>query len=89
MKAIITTVGKDQVGIIANVSNYLANNQVNIIDVSQTIMNSYFTMLMMVEFVDDQADIMQVSTDLAKLGTSLGVEINLRNAEIYEAMHRL
>lgn len=89
MKAILTTVGQDQVGIIAGVSNYLAQKQINILDVSQTIMNGYFTMMMMVEVPSGDLDFVQVATELKDLGTKLGVEINIRNADLYQAMHQL
>lgn len=89
MKAILTTVGQDQVGIIAGVSNYLAQKQINILDVSQTIMSGYFAMMMMVEVPSADLDFVQVATELKDLGTKLGVEINIRNADLYQAMHQL
>ena len=89
MKAILTTVGQDQVGIIAGVSNYLAQKQINILDVSQTIMSGYFTMMMMVEVPSADLDFVQVAMELKDLWTKLGVEINIRNADLYQAMHQL
>jgi ACT domain-containing protein len=88
MKAILTTIGKDQVGIVANVSQYLAQKQINILDLSQTIMDGYFTMMMMVEIPTTVA-IEEVASQLNDLGKQLGVEINIRNEEIYRAMHQL
>lgn len=88
MKAIVTTVGQDQVGIIAGVSHYLSIAQINILDVSQTIMSGYFTMMMMVEVPADQ-DFTKLAADLKDLGTQLGVEINIRNERLYQAMHQL
>lgn len=88
MKAIVTTVGQDQVGIIAGVSHYLSTAQINILDVSQTIMSGYFTMMMMVEVPADQ-DFTKLAADLKDLGTQLGVEINIRNEQLYQAMHQL
>ncbi|MEK1380673.1 ACT domain-containing protein [Limosilactobacillus fermentum] len=88
MKAIVTTVGQDQVGIIAGVSHYLSTAQINILDVSQTIMSGYFTMMMMVEVPSDQ-DFTKLAADLKDLGTQLGVEINIRNERLYQAMHQL
>ena len=88
MKAIVTTVGQDQVGIIAGVSHYLSTAQINILDVSQTIMSGYFTMMMMVEVPADQ-DFTKLAADLKDLGTQLGVEINIRNKRLYQAMHQL
>ncbi|MEE6662773.1 ACT domain-containing protein [Limosilactobacillus fermentum] len=88
MKAIVTTIGQDQVGIIAGVSHYLSTAQINILDVSQTIMSGYFTMMMMVEVPADQ-DFTKLAADLKDLGTQLGVEINIRNERLYQAMHQL
>ncbi|MEE6671239.1 ACT domain-containing protein [Limosilactobacillus fermentum] len=88
MKAIVTTVGQDQVGIIAGVSHHLSTAQINILDVSQTIMSGYFTMMMMVEVPADQ-DFTKLAADLKDLGTQLGVEINIRNERLYQAMHQL
>ncbi|WP_455419530.1 ACT domain-containing protein [Limosilactobacillus fermentum] len=88
MKAIVTTVGQDQVGIIAGVSHYLSTAQINILDVSQTIMSGYFTMMMMVAVPADQ-DFTKLAADLKDLGPQLGVEINIRNERLYQAMHQL
>ena len=87
MKAILTTVGEDQVGIIAGVSQYLAENKVNILDLSQTIMDGYFTMMMMVDVPENEFGVL--AQELADLGQKLGVEIRIRNEEIYRAMHHL
>lgn len=88
MRAILTTIGKDKTGIIAGVSSYLAQNDINIVDVSQTIMDGYFTM-MMVDVDDDAADFEKLTQELDALGTKLGVDINIRNQEMYDAMHQL
>ncbi|MEQ2869520.1 ACT domain-containing protein [Ligilactobacillus ruminis] len=89
MKAILTTVGEDQVGIIAGVSQYLAENKVNILDLSQTIMDGYFTMMMMVDVPENEKEFSVLAQELADLGQKLGVEIRIRNEEIYRAMHHL
>lgn len=89
MRAILTTIGKDKTGIIAGVSSYLAQNGINIVDVSQTIMDGYFTMMMMVDVDDDAADFEKLTQELDALGTKLGVDINIRNQEMYDAMHQL
>lgn len=89
MRAILTTIGKDKTGIIAGVSSYLAQNDINIVDVSQTIMDGYFTMMMMVDVDDDAADFEKLTQELDTLGTKLGVDINIRNQEMYDAMHQL
>ena len=89
MRAILTTIGKDKTGIIAGVSSYLAQNDINIVDVSQTIMDGYFTMMMMVDVDDDAGDFEKLTQELDALGTKLGVDINIRNQEMYDAMHQL
>ena len=89
MRAILTTIGKDKTGIIAGVSSYLAQNDINIVDVSQTIMDGYFTMMMMVDVDDAADDFEKLTQELDALGTKLGVDINIRNQEMYDAMHQL
>ena len=89
MRAILTTIGKDKTGIIAGVSSYLAESGINIVDVSQTIMDGYFTMMMMVDVDDVTADFEKLTQELDALGTKLGVDINIRNQEMYDAMHQL
>lgn len=88
MRAILTTVGQDKTGIIAGVSSFLAEKDINILDLSQTIMNGYFTMMMVVD-VSDEADFSALSTELKELGKKLSVEINIRNEKMYAAMHEL
>lgn len=89
MRAILTTIGKDKTGIIAGVSSYLAESGINIVDVSQTIMDGYFTMMMMVDVDDATADFEKLTQELDALGAKLGVDINIRNQEMYDAMHQL
>jgi len=88
MKAVVTVLGEDQVGIIAKVSTLLAQKKINILDVSQTIMDGNFVMMMSV-MVPENLDSHQLTTEFTKLGKKIGVEINLRNAKIYDAMHTL
>lgn len=88
MKAILTVLGKDKVGIIAEVSRVLAENEINILDVSQTIMEDNFVMMMMVNIPEDK-DIQGLSTKFTNLGNKLNLEINLRNEELFDAMHNL
>ena len=88
MKAVLTTVGKDQVGIVAGVSQCLAQQGINILDLSQTIMDGYFTMMMVV-LVPEDKEFAQVAKTLHDLGEKLNVKINLRNQELYQAMHQI
>lgn len=88
MKAILTTIGKDKPGIVAGVSAFLAEQDINILDISQTIMDGNFTMMMMVQLDDDQ-DFNQLIDQLNQLGKKLDVDINVRNEALYNAMHQL
>lgn len=88
MRAILTVIGKDKVGIIAGVSTKLAEMDINILDVSQTIMDEYFTMMMAVA-VQQTADFDKIRKELNELGDKLGVKISIQNEEIFNAMHKL
>lgn len=88
-KCIITVVGKDTVGIIAKVCTYLAEANINILDISQTIVNGYFNMMAVVDATESKKEIAVVSTELAQLGVAIGVKIQCQRAEIFEKMHRL
>lgn len=89
MRAVITVVGKDAVGIIAKVSGYLSEENVNILDISQTIMGDVFTMIMMVDTRASKKPFSTLSSELAALGEKIGVQIGLQNEELFESMHRI
>ena len=88
-KTIITVVGKDTVGIIARVCTYLAENEVNILDISQTIVQGYFNMMMIVDMQKSIKVHDEISTDLTKIGEELGVIIKCQREEIFNKMHRI
>ena len=88
MRAILTVIGKDKVGIIAKVSQTLADLDLNIIDVTQTILNEYFTMMMVLESKGN-ADFKLIREKLDQTAEQLGVDIRIQNAEIFDAMHKL
>ena len=88
-KCIVTVVGKDTVGIIAKVCTYLADNQINILDISQTIVQGYFNMMMVVDAANMKKDFAVVCDELEALGTEIGVAIRCQRQEIFEKMHRL
>ena len=88
-KGIITVVGKDQVGIIAKVCTYLAENDVNILDISQTIVQDYFNMMMIVNHDASTKAFNNLSDELAALGQKIGVDIKIQHEEIFNMMHRL
>lgn len=89
MKAIITVVGKDKVGIIAGVSTLLAEANVNILDISQTILQEYFTMIMLVDLSHTKLSLETLKEKLNKKGEELGVSIRLQHEDIFQAMHRI
>ena len=87
-KTIITVVGKDVVGIIAKVCSYLASKQINVLDISQTIVQEYFNMMMIVDTTHiDSVD--QLSADLEALGKEIGVQVKCQREEIFNMMHRI
>lgn len=88
-KCIITVVGKDTVGIIAKVCTYLAENQINILDISQTIVQGYFNMMMITDMDKTSKEIGDVFDELEEIGNEIGVTIRCQRAEIFEKMHRL
>ena len=88
-KTIITVVGKDTKGIIAKVCTYLADNNVNILDISQTIVQEYFNMMMIVDMTKMEKPFVQASDELTKLGESVGVQVKCQPEEIFDVMHRI
>ena len=88
-KTIITVVGKDTVGIIAKVCTYLANNRINILDISQTIVQDYFNMMMIVDMNDSSKPFTDIADELVQIGEEIGVVIHCQREEIFESMHRI
>lgn len=88
-KCIITVLGKDTVGIIARVCTYLAAHNINILDISQTIVDSYFHMMAIVDVTNCEKEVAAVASDLEEIGAELGVKIHCQREEIFEKMHRL
>ena len=89
MKAIVTVTGKDTTGIIAKVCTLLADNDVNILDISQTVMHEYFTMSMLVDLEKSAKDIVSLGDDLEKLGKANGFVIRTQREEIFDLMYRV
>ena len=87
--AIITVVGNDQVGIIAKVSNFLSGKQINIADISQTILSGNFVMMMMVDLSSSSVSIDKLREEMNELGEKLNVEINIMHERVFSAMHRV
>lgn len=88
-KAIITVVGKDTVGIIAKVCTYLAENQINILNISQTIVDGYFNMMMIVDVTNTTKSFGEIDTEITRLGEQTGVQVKIQLEDIFDRMHRL
>lgn len=88
-KAVVTVLGKDSVGIIYNVSGVLADNKINILDISQTIMGDIFSMVMIIDIEESKISFDALSDILDKKGEELGVKITVCREDIFNAMHRI
>lgn len=89
MRAIITVIGKDRVGIIAGVSNILADTNVNILDITQTIMQDVFTMITLVDIANCNIPFHDLSERLENKGIELGLRIQIQHEDIFNSMHRI
>ena len=88
-RTIITVVGKDTVGIIAKVCTYMADNQINILDISQTIIQGFFNMMMIVDTSKMTIDYATMTDEITRLGEKTGVQIKCQKEEIFDKMHRI
>ena len=88
-KTIITVVGKDNVGITAKICTYLAENQINILDITQTIVQGFFNMMMIVDLSGTEKPFADISKELTQIGEEIGVDIKCQREEIFEKMHRI
>lgn len=88
-KTIITVVGKDTVGIIAKVCTYLSEHNINVLDISQTIVSGYFNMMMIVDMNHTKISFLDCQKELEVLGGQIGVSIKCQKEEIFEKMHRI
>ncbi len=88
-KCIVTVLGKDTVGIVARVCTYLAENRINILDISQTIIQGYFNMMVIADISGLDKDFKVICDEMEKLGDEIGVSIHCQREEIFEKMHRL
>ena len=89
MKAIVTVIARDRVGIMATVANIMANNGINILDISQTIMQDYFTMVMLVDLKECKMPFAEVASLLKQTGEELELNIRIQREDIFDAMHRI
>ena len=89
MKAIVTVVGKDRVGIIAGVCVKLAEYNINVLDISQTVMQGYFTMMMATDVSGSTLPLAELATAMEQVGKEMGLSIRVQREDIFEAMHRI
>ncbi len=88
-KTVISVVGKDKVGIIYKVCEYLAGNQINILDIAQTIVQDWFNMMMIVNIQETPKDFATIALELRQIGEEIGVTITLQQEEIFDMMHEI
>lgn len=89
MRAVITVIGKDTTGIIAKVSNILFENKINILDISQTILQDFFTMITIVDFEKCTVKFEDVQSELNSLGVEMGLSIRMQHEDIFNSMHNI
>lgn len=89
MRAIITVVGKDKIGIIAGITSVLSKHKVNVLDISQTILQEYFTMIMLVDLSRMEISLAELKQKLEEEGANLGVSVRIQHEEIFQSMHRI
>lgn len=89
MRAVVTVTGTDRRGVIASVSAFLAEHDINILDVSQTILGNQFAMIMVVDAEDSKEDFSALSVEIAEMGRKIDMNIRLQHADIFDAMHNV
>ena len=89
MKAVVTVIGKDTVGILAKVSAECATHNANIIDVTQSVMRDMFTMIMLIDISDLSSDFASLDASLEKLGDEIGMKVHVMHEDIFNSMHRI
>lgn len=87
MRAVVTVVGKDKTGIIAKISTFLAEKEINILDISQTILDKYFTMIMLVDLSAATVELADLAEECRVLGENIGMSIHVQHEEIFNTMH--
>ena len=89
MKAIVTVIGKDQVGIIAGVCTVLAGQGINVLDISQTVLQGFFTMMMVTEISQCTVPLVELIENMQALGEGMGLSVRVQREDIFEAMHHV
>lgn len=87
MRAVVTVVGKDKTGIISKVSTFLAEKQVNILDISQTILEEYFAMIMLVDISNSTSKLSELAEECSLMGEKIGMSVHVQHEDIFNAMH--
>ena len=87
MRAVVTVIGKDKTGIIAKVSTFLSEKGVNILDISQTILQEYFAMIMLVDLSNSKEELAALADECGVMGEKIGMSIHLQHEDIFNAMH--
>lgn len=89
MRAIVTVIGKDTIGILAKVSTVCCENRANIVDVNQSILQEMFVMVMLADISDEGCNFMKLKEELEKLGEDIGMKINIMHESVFNSMHRI
>lgn len=89
MRAVVTVVGKDKTGIISKVSTFLADKKVNILDISQTILEEYFAMIMLVDLSNAILSLADLAEECKTMGEKIGMSVHVQHEDIFNAMHRV
>ncbi len=89
MRAVVTVVGKDKTGIIAKISTFLAEKEINILDISQTILDKYFTMIMLVDLSAASVKLADLAEECRVLGENIGMSIHVQHEDIFNTMHNV
>lgn len=88
-RTIITVIGKDRVGIIARICTYLAENDINVLDINQSIVQGFFNMIMIVDAQNEKKDFAVLNEEIEKISEELGVKIKMQHEDIFNVMHRI
>lgn len=89
MKAVVSVIGKDRIGIVNETTSLLVKYQLNILDINQTLMEGYFTMIMLVDLSEMNSDFDEVVEEFSKLGDSMGLSIKVQHEDIFNVMHQI
>ena len=89
MKGIVRVIGKDSIGILASITDFLAKNKINILEISQDVIGGYFNMTMIVDITNVDNRFNEIIEEIEKVGQNIGLEVKIQRADIFDAMHRI